>query len=127
MSKGNISDIRDSLGFIPMPGKRIGYTGVFTTGNFEAIFDYDAGLLKVGISITPCMERGSKNWHPIVSISTIDDGVWQAIHVLNFTMQECIDQIEKIHKEWLWKYKLPTEKELNFFLMRYGLFGEYTG
>jgi len=101
------------------------FIGVFSTGDMgPALFDYDAGILSVRIVPSFC---GEDKWIPMVSITTIDDGGWQAFHPNTMSLGEANSIIVKIFQAWEWKTKLPSEKELNEFLMPFGLWGECTG
>jgi len=95
------------------------YEGTVSTGNFNALDDYGKGLLSLKI--------GQHNTHPNckISISTIDDGVWQGFS--NQLLEP--NTIETITKEFTKTYgiKLPSEKEFNTFLNNYGIHGLYTG
>lgn len=120
-----IWDIHDQMGLKKHEHPKITmYKGTFSTGDFNAMGDYDAGILYVSISTAPC---GKDEWHPFISISPIDDGGWHAMPPSSTSLEEANALVEKIVAAWEWPTKLPGEKELNDFLMPFGLWGEYTG
>lgn len=104
--------------------KIIKYTGVFGTGGFESLGDYDAGLLRVNISVAP---KSKELFQPYISISTIDDGGWHGSTVNTMTLEEANSLAEKVALNFPWETKLRTEKELNDYLMEFEMWGEYTG
>lgn len=103
-----------------------GYEGVFSTGGFEGIGDYDAGVLGVRISYTK-YNSGDVGYHPCVTIYTIDDGGWMATTPSPMSLEECTEVTQRVAEAWPWKTKLPTEKELNEFLQDFGMWGQLTG
>lgn len=84
------------------------YSAVYLTGDFDGNIDYGAGIMQIDI------------FPHVLSISNIDDGVWQAER-----KEEEVQKIIKIFETF--DGKLPTEKELNSKLMLIGLWGEFTG
>lgn len=120
----NIWEIRDLLG-LRHSGR--GYEGTFTTGAFDQLFDYDAGLLFVSMRRIP-----ASPYSFMISISTVDDGVWQAEDLKqDYTEEEADQRTEEIVNAFL-KFmdgstKLPSEKDLNQFLQKFGIWGRYTG
>lgn len=105
------------------------WSGVYTTGKFDALGDYNVGLLEVRISLYP---SGPDGYTTLFTIGTIDDGLWQAFDVKNdYTREEAIERINKLATEFIaflgGSTKLPTEKDLNEFLMKHSLWGEYQG
>ena len=105
------------------------WEGVYGTGDFDNLFDYNAGLLKVFVSVSPESTKLDK-WVVMFGISTIDDGVWQAFNIAmskDDAFKKATDVAEGFIKFQDRSKVLPTEKELNDFLMSYGLWGEYTG
>lgn len=120
----NIWEIHDMLGFVDQPhSKYTVYSGTFSIGAFDAIYDYDAGI--VTVSLTTCI-LDKDHFGAAVNISTIDDGDWQANSNV-MSLDEANALVEEIYKEWEWKTKLPTEKELNEFLVPFKMYGTYTG
>lgn len=92
--------------------------GVVATGKFEGINDYNTGILYISI-----YKNFNSAMHSGVSIITIDDGVWQ-------TSGEITNEnVEIIAQSFISKFGqvLPSEQELNEFLMPYGLWGVNTG
>lgn len=120
MSK--INEICDLLGLqIKSNNERICAEGVLSTGEFgKTLFDYGRGLLEVTIYYSNYL-----NPDLVISISTIDDGVWQA-YAMEPLSKKQVDIIFKELKEQ-YPYKLPSEEELNSFLKTYGVYGTYTG
>lgn len=96
------------------------YSAIFLTGKFDGLFDYDAGILQVSIYPSFAGDNGC------LSISTIDDGVWQAIPTGGIVIDE--DKIQSIIGIFNgFRGILPTEADINYELMYIGLWGEYTG
>lgn len=98
------------------------YTAFFLTGKFEGNTDYGRGFLEVTIYI------GISEKNPgCISISNIDDGVWQAFAIGGVLITEELakDVIEQVFNPL--NGILPTEKDLNEKLMVFGLWGEFTG
>lgn len=95
------------------------YEGVFATGDFKGVDDYGRGLLSVKISQLPPYPTNK------ISITTIDDGVWQGFSDEIFTPEI----IEKLAKDFSDEFRnvLPTEEKLNKFLNKYKIHGLYTG
>lgn len=95
------------------------YEGTLATGDFKGVFDYDRGLLSVRI--------GQHIKFPLtkISISTIDDGVWQGSSNNVFIG----DEIDSLAKNFIEEFgiRLPSEEELNNFLREYGIYGVNTG
>ncbi len=120
----NIWEIRELLG---LKQSERGYQGTFSTGAFDQLFDYDAGILFVAMRRVP-----AKPYSFMMSISTVDDGVWQAEDSKqDYTEEEADQRTEEITKAFLefqgGSTKLPSEKDLNQFLQRFGIWGTYTG
>lgn len=93
-------------------GNVVWYEAIFRTGQFDGIYDYDAGILMVVI-----YPHG-------VSISTVDDGVWFAESQdgnTNIFFQQLLDLFDSFNGV------LPTEWELNNMLTPIGLYGCFTG
>ena len=88
------------------------YNAIFKTGQFEGVYDYGAGILKISI------------YRSGVSISTIDDGVWRAFAAQGNT-EIYFDKLLKVFKSL--NGILPTESELNNLLEPIGLYGCFTG
>ena len=109
------------------------WSGIYTTGLFDALFDYDAGILQVNISATIASIKGEERlFNVMFGISTVDDGGWQALDIkCDYTEDEAKVRINEIAKEFMEfmgrSTKLPREQLLNDFLMTLGLWGEYTG
>jgi len=122
----NIWDVEGQLG---LKKTKRGWEGTYTTGSFDALHDYDRGLLYVSICspISDILGR----FTVLLSISTIDDGVWQAFDPGNYSIEEAEERGEMVAKTFLEhmgrSLKLPTEAELNKWLMPLKLWGEYTG
>lgn len=116
-------EIKNHQKFVEIP--QIGSNGVdyiifqaiFRTGEFkDALYDYNAGILL--ITVYSNSELG-------MSISTIDDGVWQATCKKPLSVYKARELCEDI--ESTFDGCLDTEKELNDLLNNYGLHGLYTG
>ena len=125
----NIWEIRDEMGLKRHTDEIPYYDGVYTTGSFDNCFDYDAGLLTVRISVSCSSILGK---HGVMfSITTVDDGGWQAWHVEEFSKEEAVakmDEVAKCFKDHMGRsLKLPTEAELNKWLMDVKMWGEFTG
>lgn len=128
----DIYEIEKLLGLVKKENATITkYEGTFTSGEFgEVLFDYNRGLLEVQISST--VESYNKETNefrllPLVAISTIDDGVWQAFTVESMSQADANQLVEDIYTKWEWKYQLPSEKEMNEFLRQFKMWGENTG
>jgi len=120
MSHSNIWEVKNILGlkcFSNLKPKRI--KGIFSTGDFDKLWDYDSGILEVCIS--PTLSDDTSGYVPIVSISTIDDGVWIIRGSVSLSLEDCEIIVEKISAEWEWGTRLPKEKELIDFLEPFGL------
>ena len=92
---------------------------VWRTGQFE-LFDYRAGILE--ISLYPKLTKG---YNGVLSISTIDDGVWTAECNQELTLEKCWEIANALQQEYAGV--LPKELELNCFLQKYGMYGTFTG
>lgn len=97
-------------------------SAIWLTGQFS-LFDYGAGLLNVSFYA----KRENLYYQGVISISTIDDGVWQAYHedVNFFTKEKCREIADDMYETF--KGILPTEEKLNEFLSKYKVFGVHTG
>ena len=119
--------IQEMLGLEKVSNIR--YTGVYSTGDFEGTYDYGAGLLTV--SITGYPTKNQDVWSLLFTISTIDDGCWQAYDITPTDnrdgVEKRIEELAKAFMEFNPKTALPSEKELNDFLMKFDLRGEFTG
>jgi hypothetical protein len=123
----SIWDIEEQLGLKKIDGA---WAGTYTTGDFDALHDYERGLLYVKISPTMVAHPGV--YSIMFSISTIDDGVWQAYDpVADLTKEEAEKRVDEVAKAFLEhmqrSLKLPSEEELNKWLIPMKLWGEYTG
>ena len=118
----SIWDISDLLGLRKVATKDIisnnAYEGVFATGDFNCIFDYNVGLLQVNIKVPNNVNNIA------ITITTIDDGVWQG-----FAEDFSKVDIDKLAFDITSNFgtKLPTEEEFNKLLSKYNIFGMYTG
>jgi hypothetical protein len=131
-TKLRIYEIIKLLGLVKKKQPHIvSYEGVFTSGEFvNVLFDYDVGLLHVTVSsIVDTYDEKIKEFRfiPQVSISTVDDGVWQAFAVEAMSQEDANKLVEDIYAKWDWKYHLPSEQEMNEFLSQFKMWGEYTG
>lgn len=95
------------------------YEGTMSTGDFNGVDDYNRGLLSLKIFQHPLYPTCK------VSISTIDDGMWQGYSDEIFTGE----QIEALALDIIKEYgiRLPSEEEFNKFLNQYKIHGIYTG
>ena len=116
----DIWQIRNELGLKkynePNTKDGYGYKGVVSTGDFTCIGDYGVGLLCVNI------KNPTELKYPIITITTVDDGVWQGYGNKTIDVDELVENFDKN-----FGVKLPSENELNDFLSAYGIFGQYTG
>lgn len=94
------------------------YQGVVLKGSFDALYDYNRGIYTLRI------HKWKEGKQVILSLSTIDDGVWSA-ESDNFKEEN----IKKLGEDFIETYgrTLPTEEEFNVFLRKYGLYGMYSG
>lgn len=119
----SVNDVANLMGFRKVESiHHVGgyyYSGVFATGDFKAIDDYNTGVVQVRI-----MQAVVKGFAQVV-ISTIDDGVWQAYSNPTLKSQDIDNIVKDIRDEY--GLVLPTEKEFNSLLSKYGLYGTYTG
>lgn len=123
----NIYDIRKMMGLNKEHDFR--YYGTYATGKFDALEDYGAGILSVSISAS---RRMKDKWGVMFSLGTIDDGNWQALDVReDYSSEQAIARVKEIadaFDSYMDRFlKLPTEEELNKFLMTVELWGEYVG
>ena len=95
------------------------YEGTMSTGDFRGVDDYNRGLLSLRISQHPAYPECK------VSISTIDDGVWQG-YGKELLSAETLEQLAQEITE-TYGIRLPSEEEFNQLLNRYGIHGLYTG
>jgi hypothetical protein len=108
------------------------YCGTYATGAFEELHDYGAGLLQVHISATVASLKLPQTFTVHFGLSTIDDGGWQAWDGrCDYTEEEAVARLKEI-AEAFDKFMdgsttLPTERELNAFLMPLKLWGICTG
>ena len=95
------------------------YQGTVSTGDFDGLYDYNRGLLYLRISQHLSYPQCK------ISISTIDDGVWQGFSDKIFTGEE----LETLSQDFIYNYgiKLPSEEEFNKFLNKYKIHGINTG
>jgi len=110
-----IKDISELLGLRKFTRLPYIFEGVLSSGDFKGVHDYNVGLLKVSLSL-------DNNNFPRMIISTVDDGVWVADGSKVVDVDAFVDDFNKSFKT-----KLPTEKALNDFLMKYGMYGCFTG
>lgn len=97
------------------------YSAIFRTGKFN-LYDYNAGILKVSIYL----KHPQSSYNGLLSISTIDDGVWQAdLNKEDILDEQKAQSIIDIFESY--EGVLPTEEEINFDLTKIGMFGIYTG
>jgi len=93
------------------------WSAVFLTGQFNGVYDYGAGIVEVSIHLQ------YNDYEGVVSISTVDDGMWQA-----FSQAPIDEELAKKIIEVFNQYTaLPTEEELNNALAPLGLYGMCTG
>ena len=94
------------------------YEGVMATGNFEPIkgFDYGVGLLEMSVKCPVARRR------PFITITTIDDGVWQAEGSRPVNVNDVARVITHLFRK-----TLPSETELNDALSQFDIYGAYTG
>ena len=128
----DIYEIAKLLGLVKKEHPQIArYEGVFTTGDFgDVLFDYGRGLLDVTVSsIVDTYNKETKEMRllPLVAISTIDDGVWQAFTGESMSQKDANQLVDDIYSKWEWKYQLPSEQEMNEFLRQFKMWGENTG
>jgi len=116
----NIWEIKNELGLkkYDNPNSKDGYMyqGVLTSGNLQSIFDYNVGLLTVNI------KNPKELKYPIITITTVDDGVWQGYGSKYVDVEQLVKQFKE-----RFGTKLPSEAILNNFLNHYGIFGGFTG
>lgn len=96
------------------------YNGVLATGDFDGVFDYSVGLLQITFQNPIEIKNISK--FPSVIISTIDDGVWQGYGPDVISIDSMAEDFKKNYG-----VRLPSEKEFNEFLSKYGIYGTYAG
>jgi hypothetical protein len=109
---------------------RCSFAGVFALGDFEELYDYHAGLVTARISTGWHSDFADKaSYIPCFSISTVDDGVWQAFTSTTMSVKDSNKVVMQVINNWPieWTTKLPTEKLLNDYLMQFGMLGKYTG
>jgi len=115
----NIWEIAKELGFKEIDSYGC-ISGVFCTGKFDGLYDYNKGLLTV--CINPYRIVKGKEFQGSLNISTIDDGVWTAMMKLPIDPSELSSELKNA-----FGHILPTESELNLFLRKYGMYGVCEG
>lgn len=92
-------------------------TAIFRTGGFDGLYDYDAGILEIGIVQASPVGLG------LIYIATVDDGVWQAYGppITEELQQQLVDLFNS------YEGTLPSEEQLNLDLRPFGLYGVNTG
>lgn len=113
----NIHRIIEEMGLkkYKIPGtEKHCYKGVLISSKFKGVYDYGIGLLEVKFEAPEKLEN-----NPAITITTIDDGVWQGY--ANKPVD--IDEICKSFEQSFGKV-LPTEQELNKFLQEFGIYGQ---
>lgn len=127
-SDNNIWKIINLLGLKEENGR---YNGTYATGMFDECYDYNYGLLYVSISFFPI----KKNIYGVMfTISTADDGSWQAEDIKNdYTLDQAKNRVKEIAEHFInkmeedYKFKLPTARMLNTWLMEKSMWGTFTG
>lgn len=120
-----INNLHNELGFEPInevvkKGKPLTthgghrYEGIFCTGRFEGVHDYNKGFLKVKVS-NP-IDRSQ----PTLTITSVDDGVWNAYMKSSNPID--LAQFVKDFKD-TFGVILPPARELNAFLAKYNMYG----
>jgi hypothetical protein len=101
------------------------YSGVYTTGN-SGIGDYGVGLLELHIRVSKSHAKEDE-YTVRFSFLTIDDGGWGAWLTSSVSKSEAIERVDKLAFEFVSfmerSYVLPSEKDLNEFLMKHELWG----
>lgn len=115
----NIHEIRKELGLkkLPEPNYGVMYEGVLVAAEFDGLYCYGAGILTVSVyRLNPLIPT------PLITITTVDDGVWAA-HA-----DKEVD-VEDLVKNFTAKFGilLPSERVLNEFLRKYGAYGTNEG
>jgi len=117
----------------------LSYGAVRATGKFDGNFDYSVGLMLMTICVSYEPRSNGKGkgitmfYTTRIIITNIDDGVWDAVSQEFTNKEECEALTEKVYRAYVeyenknWGSVLPTEKELNEFLMPFGIWGEFTG
>ena len=119
------------------------YGAIRATGKFEGNFDYSRGLMMMHIETSINHKFAPKGkskdekyvdtYQTIVSITNVDDGIWNAYSKEFSSMAEADELTDKLYLAYQefendnYGKSLPTEKELNGFLVIHGLWGEFTG
>lgn len=125
-----IWNLLDQFGLqrVNIQSERTQYRGFFVAGEFtNALFDYDAGIFQMQIVSYPLFVE--RMYEPFMTISTVDDGAWQADTQNMMSLDKSNQIVEQIADKWpiKWASKLPSEDELNKFLSNFGMFGKFTG
>lgn len=122
----DIVELSENLG---LKKTEFGYSGVYTTGQFDELCDYDAGLLEVKIKALP---RTGDKWIFHFSLCTVDDGGWGAWDTReDYTREEVDARVEQVYELFMSKMgnskKLPKASTLNKWFRTIGLYGVHTG
>lgn len=132
MQKTACEDIMELESLFGLKKVFTGYKGIYLSGDFNGVNDNGRGLLNVSIFVTLSNNFQEIEWTPLLSISTIDDSVWQALGSKNYKLKkDAEEEVEKIAKLFLEKMgkslKLPRETILNEWLSDLKMSGKNTG
>lgn len=118
------------------------YGAIRPTGDFDGNFDYGRGIMLLHIVTTinhkfPPKRQSHKEeyadtYQTRMYLTNVDDGIWDAFSPEFKTMEEADALTDKVYAAYLEFEKergksLPTEKELNNFLMPLAMWGINTG
>lgn len=120
-------EIESKLGFKKRNiNNQILYEGIFVTGDFiKTLYDYGSGFLFVTISWT--IGEKEDMYVPFVTIGTVDDETWRAFGNVDMSLESVRQETESIVRGWICRYILPSEEELNEYLKKFNLKGNYDG
>lgn len=120
-----LDEIESKLGFRKrIHNNQIFYEGVFVSGDFsQTLYDYGSGFLFATVSWT--IGKENRMYVPFVAITTVDDETWRAFGNVDMPLELVKQETENIVRGWIWNIILPTEKELNEYLDKYGMKGKY--
>lgn len=103
-----------------------GYEIVVALGDFRGNFDYDRGLMVIYFRVYREINYG---YQVNISILNIDDGGWRAVSNFFKSEEEAKVLLDRVFNGFVNNFgkKLPSEKELNDFLLPFGMFGHSEG
>ena len=130
-----VDDIAKKLGLKKVAHE---YKGIMCTGQFDELFDYNYGFLFLcirGDLFYPGYTKSTIETDTLVTfrLGTMDDGTWGAVKILKKTHPDMNEYMKNFIKELAgdfidnYGHIMPTAKEANILLSKYGMYGIYEG